>query len=859
MVNSLKNQHFKISINTISILLLLISNVAHANLVNIRIGVYDFPPVASTIIQNPPNNLFQTIIDDAVRHDDWEVEYVPGTLQECINNLMNDKIDIIMAMPYRTDILDLLDYSEKTVISTWAQVYTTKSISLHSILDLEDKSVGVMLNDPYNEELRHIIKGFNISCQFVEFKNYDEMLDGLNKGWIDAAVIDRLYSTNNKQDYAFVKSPVLFSPMQLRFATAEGKNIDLLGVLDYHISEQKKNPNSEYNRFLNRIFGSEERSVIPNWVLCGIGCIVMLLILVLVINYRQQKRIESDVTQLDKYDSDLKKEVKIRQSKEYELQESQELLNKVFASMLDALLVTNYDNSRILLFNPVAERMFGYEINELLLLDPLSTLLTSSDSREFRRNTSSLLTSKGFLSTRVGCKRKNGDIFPAELSITQLLDPSGKEVKWVVIVRDITEIVNAEKALKSSELQLRQSQKMEAIGRLAGGIAHDFNNMLTPIFGYTDILLLSDQLDNESKSYLIQIQTAANRAKDIIQQILAFSRRSEVEYKPFNLRVIVKESFKLLRATIPATIEMKSHIDIKNDIITGDPTQIHQILLNLCTNAFQAIPDGVGKIELTLKNHTGDPEGWPDGLKLSHDKEYALLSVYDNGTGIEHDRLHKIFEPFYTTKKHGEGTGMGLSVVHGIVKNHGGTITVETEPGVGSCFNIYMPLEKVETKPEIKKTLDYCKGNGEKIFIVDDESMIVNVLMKVLENMGYNVISSTDPGIALEMFRENPNDIDLVITDMNMPGMNGCMMAAEMINIRPNIPVILCTGYNEKITPQKVFSLGIKEYLLKPVSSNELSQIIRRVLDSSGNGSIHKYTDETDLLFETGVTSDSLN
>jgi signal transduction histidine kinase/ActR/RegA family two-component response regulator len=388
------------------------------------------------------------------------------------------------------------------------------------------------------------------------------------------------------------------------------------------------------------------------------------------------------------------------------------------------------------------------------------------------------------------------------------------------------------KELAKYERQLQQVLKIQAIGTLAGGIAHDFNNILFPIVGYTELTMDEVSEDSVAHKNLEEILKAAHRAKNLVQQILTFSRQSDQERKPIKVQNIITETLRLLRASIPASIEIIHKIQDDCGHIMGDPTQIHQVIMNLCTNAYQAMQDKGGKLEVILTEIDVGYEEMIDKVGMQPGKHLRLL-VKDEGCGMEASVLDRIFEPYYTTKEQGKGTGLGLSVIHGIVKNHRGDITVKSTPGKGTIFQVYLPLiEDVDPDVEFESTDGAIKGE-ERILLVDDEEQIVAMEQQMLENLGYRVTARTDSAEALKVFAEHPQNFDLVITDMTMPHMTGDQLAQKMLDIEPNIPVILCTGFNQGITEEKALAMGIQKFVMKPVVKKELATTIRTVLDQN--------------------------
>ncbi|MBT8363573.1 MAG: response regulator [Deltaproteobacteria bacterium] len=387
------------------------------------------------------------------------------------------------------------------------------------------------------------------------------------------------------------------------------------------------------------------------------------------------------------------------------------------------------------------------------------------------------------------------------------------------------------KALAQSERQLQQVMKLQAIGTLAGGIAHDFNNILFPIVGYTELTMDEIPDDSQAKQNLKEVLKAANRAKELVQQILTFSRQSCQERKPLKVQFLIKEALKLLRATIPSTIEIEARVDEDCGHIKGDPTQIHQVIMNLCTNAYHAMQETGGTLEVELKEVDINYENSVErvGMKVGRHLE---LTVKDAGHGMQPEVQERIFEPYYTTKELGKGTGLGLSVIHGIIKNYGGDIRVHSRPGNGTTFTVYIPIiDDIDIETEKVETVTDGKGN-ERILLIDDEKPIIDIEQQILERLGYKVTPKTDSQEALEEFAALPDKFDLVITDMTMPRMTGDQLARKIMDIKPDTPVILCTGFNETITEEKALALGIAKFVMKPIVKDELAYTIRSVLDT---------------------------
>jgi PAS domain S-box-containing protein len=396
--------------------------------------------------------------------------------------------------------------------------------------------------------------------------------------------------------------------------------------------------------------------------------------------------------------------------------------------------------------------------------------------------------------------------------------------------RDITERTRVEEEKRKLEKKLQHALKMEAIGTLAGGIAHDFNNILAAVIGYTE--LVSDDVPKNSIAMknLQQVLQGAARAKELVKQILTFSREDEENRKPVLLANIVNESLKLLRASLPTTIDIRSTIASPLHPILASQTQIHQVMMNLCTNAAYSMRENGGILEVTIKEIDLDPDSI--GQKNLEPGRYQQLSVSDTGAGIPPGIINRIFEPYFTTKKSGEGSGMGLAVVYGIVRNHGGEITVYSEPGKGTTFHVFLKIAETHAAYEDKiYQPGEIQGGNERVLFVDDELELAELGGQVLKSLGYQVVIATSSIEALEIFSNYPSNFDLVITDQTMPQMTGLQLTVELKKIRPDIPVIICTGFSENINEETYKSYGVSDFFMKPVTKREVAAVIRRVLD----------------------------
>jgi PAS domain S-box-containing protein len=497
----------------------------------------------------------------------------------------------------------------------------------------------------------------------------------------------------------------------------------------------------------------------------------------------------------------------------------------------DSIVMINH-LGRVTFWNPAAEKLFGFTIAEALG-QPLHDLITPENYR-----TEAAAGFAHFLKTGQGpiigktiempALHKNGSKFPIELSVSAVRE--GQHWAAVGIIRDITERKTGEAEKLKMEQQLQHAQKMEAIGTLAAGIAHDFNNILSSILGYAE--LVRDDMPptcTESLDDLAQVIKAGNRAKELVKQILTFSRQTEEESFPIQISLVIKEALKLLRASLPTNIEIKQMISAGSTSVLCDPTQIHQIIMNLCTNSYRAMRDEGGVLDVRLESFTPDPAFVANHPDLPTG-EFLCLTVSDTGYGIDPAVLPRIFDPYFSTNKKEDGTGLGLAVVHGLVTKLGGAIEVSSELGAGATFKVFLPKAKNFTEPRIDSDAPAIHGS-ETILLIDDELPILQLEERMLTTLGYKTVCRTSSIEAMELFRNQPDRFDLVVTDHSMPNMTGAKLAEVMVDIRADIPIILCTGYSEVDIPPHVKKRCIRDIIMKPVNKKELAHAIRRVLD----------------------------
>jgi PAS domain S-box-containing protein len=497
------------------------------------------------------------------------------------------------------------------------------------------------------------------------------------------------------------------------------------------------------------------------------------------------------------------------------------VLSSAIEQAAELIVIIGVDG-KVSYVNPVMESFIGYDRPAVLGIN-----LFQQDSpvygKGFYQKIRDVITSGNTWKGEITAQRRDGMLCNLRSTVTAIRDHCGSVIGYLAISRDVTAETRMEK-------QIRQAQKMEAIGTLAGGIAHDFNNILGAIMGYTEMSLVSLLTETPVYANLREVMAAAQRAKNLIQQIMTFSRQSEQEVKPVRIKPIVQETINFLKASLPSTIEIRQSFETETDIVLADATQLHQVIMNLCTNARQAMMPHGGVLAVGLQQVTLDTADIMDRPDMSPGP-YLMLSVRDSGCGMEPAVLEKIFDPFFSTKQPGEGTGLGLSVVHGILQGCHGAIKVSSTPGTGTEVLVYLPLSDRDTSAPEAADIRPLIGGPEHILVVDDEEPLTDIMKQMLKSLGYRVTARTSSIEALEAFRANPDAFHLVITDQTMPNMTGAELAGKLRAQRHDIPIIICTGFSETINDRQAEAMGVGGFLMKPVLRAELAQTVRDVLD----------------------------
>lgn len=787
----------------------------------VRIGVYENAPIVYQDKSGGYSGLSIDILKHVAAKEGWNLEYVSGSLAECLERLESGEIDLQVYIAYSDERARKFDFSKEPLLSNWGVVYTWPGSGIKSILDLEGRRVALMKQDIHPPAFMKMIDSFGIHLETIPIDAQREGFQLVREKKVDAVVVNRIFGLANAKQFHVEQTDVIFNPIEIRYASPKGMNSDLLGAIDTHLKELKANKDSIYYQSFNKAFGlTEPLDAMSKWVYWGFFLLFILIGCLVLINSILNRRVH-------KKTAELRSEIGERKQAEKALRESETSLRTLIRTIPDVVWLKDLQGM-YLFCNSRLEDLFGAQEKDIIGKTDYDFI--DKDLADFLRLHDQAAMAAGRSSVNEEeLAFADGHREFLETIKTPMLGSEGQLIGILGIARDITERKRSEDERIEMEERLRQAQKMEAVGTLAGGIAHDFNNILAIIFGFTDMAKETAPAGTQLEKDLEQVLIAANRAKELVKQILSFSRQSATERIPLQIQLLIKEGLKMIRASIPTTISITEDIDSMSGVVLADPSQVHQILMNLCTNAYHAMEETGGVLSVTLKSVLI----WPDEEKRSTHAtpgEYLELTVSDTGCGIGPDIIDKIFDPYFTTKGVGKGTGMGLAIIHGILADYGGWITVESQLGQGTTFHVFFPVVVGEATPETDEPEDIPRGN-ERILFVDDEELLAEMGKQMLERLGYRVTVRHDGLEALEIFKNTPGEFDLVITDQTMPGITGSELSRLMIQVRPDIPIILCTGYSNLIDEDSAKALGIKEFALKPLTKGTIAKLIRKVLN----------------------------
>lgn len=802
-----------------SLLLILDTNACLAGK-SLRVGIYDLPPV-SEIRRAGVNaaggthevsGFFPALLDAIAEKAEWNLIYLSCSRKECLESLSERRLDLLVAAPYEKDLAHTFHFTSETLIPTWAQVYAHAELAIQSWFDLNGREVGIVKDDPYNVEGRAIIERFGIKCKFIEFKGYQDVLIALEKGWVDVGIVDRFCALSLHMGENVVLTPIVFAPIELRFAVLRGQNEELIATLDYYLHTMKRDSRSVYYVLLNQFFGQSQQSRLPVWVLWGLSLGGGFVLLLIGMNLLLQQQVSLKTAELSQSNEELKHELLLRRAAENRMLESNRKFQILFEFSPDAILLLTGEGY-IFDCNLAAESLTEYAKNELMQMS-IQGLIWEKAGKASHQLLFKLFSADVY-SIEVVFQRKHGGIFPAEVR-TKSLELNGSRV-LLFVIRDLTQ-------QKKIEEEILRVRKLESINLLAGGIAHDFNNMLTAVLGNVSLARMYAKPGDRIAARLEAIEKAVMRARDLTFQLLTFAKGGLPVKETTSLISVIRDSCDFaLRGS-----NVLCNMSIAEDLwpVDADVGQISQVLNNMMINAKEAMPDG-GIIELVAENKLLDRS---DDIPLRPGR-YVLISIKDHGSGIPQEHLSRIFDPYFTTKT--AGHGLGLATSHSIIRKHDGHIIVKSHPGAGAIFDIYLPASERELSKAADVKLIPTSGRG-KILIMDDDEMIRNMASEMLSHLNYKVHKAKDGFEAIEAIRQatqTGKPFDAVIMDLTIPGgYGGKEVIKEVRKIDPQIKAIVSSGYSNDPIMADFAKYGFDGVVTKPYGIEKLSEVIHRVI-----------------------------
>jgi two-component system, cell cycle sensor histidine kinase and response regulator CckA len=789
----------------------------------VKVGVHDNQPLSFVDANGQAKGFLIDILEYIGSKEGWRLEYIPGSLAECLERLKRGEIDLAVGIEYSRERNRVYDFTYEDIFTDWGVAYTQEDSDINQIVNFDNKKIAVVHDDIHYQNLRNLAKQLKLKCRFVEAYEYDAVLKLIERKKVDAGVVNRLYGLEFEKDYRVSRSPIIFSHTEVHFAVPKKKHRDLIRAIDKHLAPLKSDKHSIYHQALDKWTPTNVKWQLPKWFMGILAAAGGLLLLFFVTGLILRAQVKTKTAELFLVNEEMRAEIAERKRVEEALRLTQFSVDKAG----DAVFWMGPD-AKFIYVNDTACSSLGYSREELLSMrvhdiDPnFPEIAWPEHWQEVRRRGAFIVESQH--------RTREGKVFPVEIKVNYL-EFEGEEYNCA-FARDITERQEAEKEKERMQVQLRQAQKMEAVGTLAGGIAHDFNNLLQAVQGYAQLLLLRKDGDDDGQRELQQIVRAAERGADLTQQLLTFSRKVESELQPIDFNREVENVRLLLERTIPKMIEVEFRLAEDLKMVNADSGQVEQILMNLVVNAKDAMPDG-GKLVVETANVTLDQD-YCRIHRVANPGNYVQLTVTDTGHGIDKMTIEHIFEPFYTTKETGKGTGLGLATVYGIVKSHNGHIVCYSEPDEGTTFKIHLPT--IDSTQEARKAEDHLtapEGGSETILLVDDEEPIRSLGTQILEEFGYTVLTAADGESALRLYSEEQEKIDLVILDLIMPGMGGKLCLVELLKINLEAKVAIASGYSPDGPTKEILKNGAKGFISKPYDLRQMLRVVREVLDQN--------------------------
>jgi two-component system cell cycle sensor histidine kinase/response regulator CckA len=786
----------------------------------LRVGVYNNKPTIFQDNGGKTKGLFIDILEEIAINEGWELEYVPGHFSELYDELKAGTIDLLPALAYVEEREQFVDYTYETVMANWAELYVPDGASLTSLIELEGKKIGVKQGDIHFQVLKDMTENFNISCRFLETDEYTTVFEMLHANFVDVGVVNRLYGNENKASYRIKATPVIFNPIEMRYAVSEGKNEQIIAKIDSYLTSFKMDEKSIYYRSVNRWFVVSGQDSLPQWIFYlfygVVGTVSLLLGATVLFRYQVKKR----TMELTKSNEQLEAQVEERQRAEEELRK----YARIVEASSDAMALIDLDHRHVL-YNSEYRNIVtvsGVRIDGMSVKD----VFGEEFFKDELESAVSLCLEGRIVDLQV--KPQPNPVLNRYLNITlsPYLADSGEIHGYVVDIRDVTPHVELQNRLKNA-------QKMEAIGLLAGGVAHDLNNILSGIVSYPDMLLIDRSPDDPMTVPLNIIKKSGERAAAIVQDLLTLARRGFGNVTVLNLNAVIRdfwvspEQGEIIRQAEGVTFTLDLDDTLYN--VNGSMVHISKVLMNIFVNGVEAMPGG-GTLTIRTENQFLDVDY--TGFEIIPRGEYSVLRISDTGIGMSVSEINRIFEPFYTSKIMGRsGTGLGMAVVWGTIKDLNGFINISSAPGKGTEFSLYFPTTREEIVESDIVELKSYKGNGQDVLVIDDMEEQRELASRILILLGYNVKAVSSGEEAIEIC--SSQHFDLLILDMIMPGgMDGCATYEKIASIRPGQKAIIASGFSDNTSVRKAQALGAGAYIKKPYTVEVFARAIYQELEA---------------------------
>jgi PAS domain S-box-containing protein len=799
-IRNYRPNYFLIRLQLFALLLGISSGALAVEPRTIVVGTAGFRPTAFIASGDRWAGLSVTVLDEVAAQEGWKISRFTAPWGELLKKLESGEIDILEGITYSADRANRFDFSNESLMNNWAVVYAPIGTSISSLPDLDGKTIAVSKRSAHTEALNRLAKEFGVEFKSVVVGGFANVFDVVSKGEADGGLVSRTFGTGRGADYELLPTPIVLDPKDVGYAVKKGTNRDLLSAIDRYLVAAKSNPGSTYNRAVKQWLGGSSKTEIPDWLIVTILVISISLIIALILAAILRRQVRKRTFELGASEKRLRRAI----------------LNAPVPIMLHT------EPGEVLMISKQWEKITGYAHEDIPTVNEWTNrayggqppIIAEALDKAYRVDADNVDVGTFVVTTASGEKR-TWTFYSSQLGSTAKGD-----VLLITTAQDITES-------KQAEEQLRQSQKMEAVGQLTGGVAHDFNNLLAVILGNAEIV---EDRRGENDDSVKAIIRAAERGAQLTQRLLAFSRRQPLDSKPIDLGALVGDVHQLLHRTLGETIDIEIATAPSLWNAVADPGQLESALLNLALNARDAMPDG-GKLIIEAANVPLNTNDGTSHMEVAPG-DYVSLSVSDTGSGMPPEVMEHAFEPFFTTRDVGEGSGLGLSMVYGFVKQSGGDITIESNPGHGTTVKLFLPRAKAAIEQPIQSdALSVPKARGETVLVVEDEPDVLAVAETMLENLGYRVLSAENARAGLDILKTEPA-IDLLLSDVVLPGsMSGPDMTEHAKAIAPGIKVLFMSGYAESsIHLQTPLPEG-SDLLDKPFRTLELARRVRAVLD----------------------------